>query len=62
MSTREPNEVTASVHDERECLRRSTKAERNGVASIAVGKEWGGGGGSACFGGGLGFFEVMGSC
>ena len=54
MSTREPNEVAASVHDQREDLRWSTKAERNGVASIAVGKEW-------C-GGGLGFFEVMGSC
>ncbi|KHG25193.1 hypothetical protein F383_01485 [Gossypium arboreum] len=38
------------------------KAERNGVASIAVGKEWGGGGGVAGGSGGdLGVFEVMGS-
>lgn len=64
MSTREPNEVTASIHDEREGLRRSAKAEGNGVASIAVGKEWcgGGGGGSTSLGGGgLGVFEVVGS-
>ena len=70
MSAGEPNNVTASVHDERESLRRSAKAERNGIATIAAGKEWrgGGGGSTACFGGGavgdaagLGAFEVMSS-
>lgn len=62
MGTREPNKVTAGVHDEREDLRWSAKAERNGVGSIAVGKEWGGGGGVAGGSGGdLGVFEVMGS-
>lgn len=58
MSTREPNDVASGVHDQGEDLRRSTEAERNGVAAIAVGKEWRSSGG---FGFGFGVFEVMGS-
>ena len=37
---REPNEAAACVHDERQGLRRSSKAEGDSVATIAVGIKW----------------------
>ena len=59
---REPGEAAASVHDESEGLRRSSKAERDSVAAITVRKKWSleKRRGSVCFG--VGVIEVVGSC
>ena len=54
--TREPNELAAGVHYEREGLWGSAKFERNGVSTIAVRGEWGSGDGGI-----LGILEVVGS-
>lgn len=53
MGTREPDEITSSVHDKWKGLRWSTEGERNGVCTIAVSEEWGCGGGC-----GFGVLEV----
>lgn len=58
VSTGEPGEVAAGVEDEIEGLGRGTKAERNGVSSIAMGEEGGCGGVGRV---GSGIFEVVGS-
>lgn len=37
----EPDEATSCVHDERESLRRSSEAEGDSVAAVAVGEKRG---------------------